>query len=79
MEQDSDMPVNAGVGTDEATMYFINFDGIKLVFHSDAEFSIMPFVDSQGSTARVAHIYTKMCIVADHLGSCGALFDGDTY
>lgn len=79
MEQDSDMPINAGVGTDEATMYFINFDGIKLVYHSDAEYSIMPFVDSQGSTARVAHIYTKMCLVADHLGSCGALFDGDTY
>ena len=79
MEQDSDMPTNAGVGTDEASMYFINWDGIKLVWHKDAEFAIMPFVDSQGSTARVAHIYCKMSLVADHLGSCGALFDGDTY
>jgi hypothetical protein len=79
MEQDSDMPTNAGVGTDECSMYFLNFDGVKLVIHEDADFAVLPFVDGQGTTARIAHIYSKMSLVADHLGSCGVLIDGDTY
>ena len=59
--------------------YFLNFDGVKICMHKDADFAVSPFEHISGTTARAAQLYVKMQLIADHLGSCGILFDGDTY
>lgn len=78
--QDVFMPTNAAVGANlEATMYFINFDGIKLVMHSDGDLVVSPFEYIPGTTARSAQIYWKGQLIADNLASCALLFNGDTF
>jgi len=79
VQQDLDMPVNAGVGTDEFTFYFINFKGVLLVMHTEGDFNASPFENISGTTARAAQIYWKGQLVADHLGSIGVLVGGDTW
>tara|TARA_R110000787_G_scaffold121628_1_gene232522 strand:+ start:747 stop:1763 length:1017 start_codon:yes stop_codon:yes gene_type:complete len=79
VEQEIDMPTNTAIGTDEYSMYFLNFDGIKLVMHSQGDFALSPFEHISGTTARAAQLYWKGQLIADHLGSCGVLVDGDTY
>ncbi len=59
--------------------YFLNFDGVKLCMHKDADFAVSPFEHISGTTARAAQLYVKMQLIADHLGSCGVLFDGDAF
>lgn len=59
--------------------YFLNFDGVKLCMHKDADFAVSPFEHISGTTARAAQLYVKMQLIADHLGSCGVLFDADTF
>ena len=59
--------------------YFLNFDGVKLCMHKDADFAVSPFEHISGTTARAAQLYVKMQLIADHLGSCGVLADADTY
>lgn len=59
--------------------YMINYNGVKLVFHQDADFAVSPFEQVSGTTARAAQLYVKVQLVGDHLGSCGVLFDGDTF
>jgi hypothetical protein len=75
---DSDMPLNGGA-PNEFSMYFINFDGIKMVIHKDGDFAVSPFEYISGTTARAATVYFKGQLIADHLGSCGVLIDGDTF
>lgn len=78
--QDVFMPTNAAVGANlEATMYFINFDGIKLVMHSDGDLAVSPFEYIPGTTARSAQIYWKGQLIADNLASCALLFNGDLF
>jgi hypothetical protein len=80
VEQDADMPANAGgAANDEYSMYFINFDALKLVIMEDADYAISDFVHDIGSTARVAKVYHKEQLIADHLGSLGVLYGGNTY
>jgi len=79
IEQDLDMPINAGVGTDEFTFYFLYFDGIKLIMHDEGDFAASPFENIPGTTTRAAQIYWKGQLVADHLGSIGVLVGGDTW
>jgi hypothetical protein len=79
VEQDSDMPINTAVGTNEFSAYFLNFSGIKLVIHSDADYATGDFVMGQGNQARVAHIYHKCQLTARHLGGQGVLVDADTF
>lgn len=62
-----------------ATMYMINFDGIKLVMHSDGDLAVSPFVDIPGTTARSAQIYWKGQLIADNLASCALLFNGEAF
>jgi len=72
-----DATVNgAGVA---ATMYFINFDGIKLVMHSDGDLVVSPFEYIPGTTARSAQIYWKGQLIADNLASCALLFNGEAF
>lgn len=78
--QDVFMPLAADTDTAKAnTMYFINFDGIKLVMHSDGDLAVSPFEYIPGTTARSAQIYWKGQLIADNLASCAVLFDGETY
>lgn len=68
---------SAAFGNANLSGYFINFDAIKLVMHKDADFTVSPFEHVTGTTARAAQLYVKMQLIADHLGSCGVLFDGE--
>jgi hypothetical protein len=78
--QDVFMPTNASVGANlQATMYFINFDGIKLVMHSDGDLVVSPFEYIPGTTARSAQIYWKGQLIADNLASCALLFNGEGF
>lgn len=62
-----------------ATMYFINFDGIKLVMHSSGDLVVSPFEYIPGTTARSAQIYWKGQLIADNLASCALLFNGEVF
>jgi hypothetical protein len=62
-----------------ATMYMINFDGIKLVMHSDGDLAVSPFEYIPGTTARSAQIYWKGQLIADNLASCALLFNGEVF
>lgn len=79
VEPDSVMPTSA-TNDQEFSMYFLNTKGVKLVVHSDADFSVGPFADMTGAQiGRIAYFYAKLQLVGDHLGSLGALVDGNTY
>ncbi len=78
--QDVFMPLNTATGANlQATMYFINFDGIKLVMHSDGDLVVSPFEYIPGTTARSAQIYWKGQLIADNLASCALLFNGEGF
>jgi hypothetical protein len=78
--QDVFMPDATVNGANQAaTMYFINFDGIKLVMHSDGDLAVSPFEYIPGTTARSAQIYWKGQLIADNLASCALLFNGEAY
>ena len=80
--QDVFMPKVADMdtgGTNANTMYMINFDGIKLVMHSDGDLAVSPFEYIPGTTARSAQIYWKGQLIADNLASCAVLFNGEGY
>ena len=78
VEQDLDMPASAGAD-EEYTMYFLNFDGIKLVIHGDYDFAVKPFETIPTHALRTARVCWKGQLVADHLGSQGVLVDGNTF
>tara|TARA_R100001463_G_scaffold82651_3_gene137290 strand:- start:6626 stop:7651 length:1026 start_codon:yes stop_codon:yes gene_type:complete len=62
-----------------ATAYFLNFDGIKLISHPDADFAVSDFENISGTTARAATLYWKGQLIADHIGSQALLFNGEAY
>jgi hypothetical protein len=71
-EQDPEMGfASSGPGNTDA--YMLNYDGIKLVFHNEGDFSVSPFEHISGTTARAAQLYVKVQLVADHLGGQGVL------
>jgi len=78
VEADISMPLNGG-GGNVYTMYFLNFDTLKLIMHPDADFAVSDFEHISGTTARAATLYWKGQLIADHLGSQGVLYNGDTY
>ena len=78
--QDVFMPLNTATGANlQATMYFINFDGIKMVMHSEGDLVVSPFEYIPGTTARSAQIYWKGQLIADNLSSCALLFNGEGF
>lgn len=82
VEQDTNLGfaiTSADFGVGPVSGYMINFDGIKLVFHKDADFAVSPFEHISGTTSRAAQLYVKCQLVGDHLGSQSVLFDGDTW
>ena len=78
VEQDLELGFLYSVGK-PVSAYFLNFDGVKLCMHRDADFAVSPFEHISGTTARAAQLYVKMQLIADHLGSCGILIDADAY
>ena len=78
--QDTFMPDAAVESTGFAnTMYFINFDSIKLVMHTDGDLAVSPFEYIPGTTARSAQVYWKGQLIADNLSGCSVLFDGEAF
>ena len=85
VEQDLELGFNATSSaasfnkTAPVTGYMLNFNGVKLVLHKDADFAVSPFEHVAGTTARAAQLYVKTQLIADHLGSCGVIFNGEGY
>jgi len=73
-EQDPEMGFASSVAGN-VDAYMLNYDGIKLVFHSEGDFNVSPFEHVSGSTARAAQLYVKCQLVADHLGSQSVLIN----
>jgi|694.fasta_scaffold128458_4 hypothetical protein len=67
-ESDPEMGFGTGVVGETLDAYMLNYDGIKLVFHSEGDFAISPFEHISGTTARSANLYVKCQLVADFLG-----------
>jgi hypothetical protein len=72
MEQDNEMPNNTG-GAAKFSAYMLNFEGIKMCIHSDADFALSPMEHISGTTARAAQLYFKGQLIADHLRGSGLL------
>jgi hypothetical protein len=72
VEQDNEMPDNTG-GAAKYSGYLLNFEGIKMCFHSDGDFAVSPFEFIAGTTARSAQVYLKAQLIADHLRGSGVL------
>jgi len=72
VEQDNEMPDNTG-GANKYSAYLLNFEGIKMCFHSDGDFAVSPFEFIAGTTARSAQVYLKAQLIADHLRGSGVL------
>jgi len=73
-EQDPEMGFASSVAGN-CDAYMLNYDGVKLVFHSEGDFAVSPFEHISGTTARAAQLYVKVQLVADHLGSQGVLIN----
>ena len=73
-EQDPEMGFGSSVAGN-CDAYMLNYDGIKLVFHSEGDFAVSPFEHISGTTARAAQLYVKVQLVADHLGGQGVLIN----
>ena len=65
-------------GSQPLSAYFLNYDGIKLVFHKDADFAVSPFEYVSGTTARSAQLYVKCQLIADFLGGQGMLVNANS-
>jgi len=59
------------------SMYFLNTKSMKVVFDSDANFSMTDFEHKSGFAAREAQMFVRTQIVADHLASLGLLVDAE--
>ena len=70
---------NLGNASGAATpsMMFLNSKSMKVVFDSDANFSMTDFEHKSGYAAREAQMFVRTQIVADHLASLGLLFDAE--
>ena len=79
-EQDPEIGFTCSVGVPPAATgtvdaYMLNYQGIKLIFHSEGDFSVSPFEHISGTTARAANLYVKCQLVADFLGGQGVLIN----
>jgi len=73
-EQDPEMGFTCSAGGN-VDGYMLNYDGIKLIFHSEGDFSLSPFEHISGTTARSAQLYVKCQLVADFLGGQAMLIN----
>jgi hypothetical protein len=73
-EQDPEMGFASSVAGN-VDAYMLNYDGIKLIFHTEGDFAVSPFEHISGTTARAAQLYVKTQLVADFLGGQGVLIN----
>lgn len=64
---------NLSGGATGASMYFLNTKSMKVVFDSEANFTMSDFETKSGYAARQANIFVRTQLVADHLASLGVL------
>lgn len=57
----------------DPSMYFLNTKSMKVVFDSEANFTMSDFETKSGYAARQANIFVRTQLVADHLASLGVL------
>ena len=65
------------VVADAPSMYFLNSKSMKVVFDSDANFSMSDFESKSGYAAREAHVFVRTQLIADHLASLGLLYNAE--
>lgn len=65
-------------GGDAASMYFLNTKSMKVVFDSEANFTMSDFETKSGYAARQANIFVRTQLVADHMASLGLLINGES-
>jgi len=65
------------VGANTPSMYFLNTKSMKVVFDSEANFSMSDFEHKSGYAAREAQMFVRTQMVADHLASLGLLVDAE--
>jgi len=69
---------NLGTGTAaNPSMYFLNTKSMKVVFDSEANFSMSDFEHKSGYAAREAQMFVRTQLVADHLASLGLLYNAE--
>jgi len=68
---------SGGGGSAVPSMYFLNSKSMKVVFDSDANFTMTDFETKSGYAARQANIFVRTQLVADHLASLGALYNAE--
>ena len=66
---------NLSGGAGDPSMYFLNSKSMKVVFDSEANFTMTDFETKSGYAARQANIFVRTQLVADHLASLGVLID----
>lgn len=76
MYVENNLGVSAGGGI-TPSMYFLNSKSMKVVFDSDANFSISDFESKSGYAAREAHVFVRTQLIADHLASLGLLYNAE--
>ena len=64
-------------GADTPSMYFLNSKSMKVVFDSEANFSMSDFEHKSGYAAREAQMFVRTQLVADHLASLGVLTNAE--
>lgn len=64
-------------GADTPSMYFLNSNSMKVVFDSEANFSMSDFEHKSGYAAREAQMFVRTQLVADHLASLGVLVNAE--
>jgi hypothetical protein len=79
MYVDPDMPsgVPTPIGTDTSSMFFLNPEFIKVVFDSDANFTMGDFETVSGYASRSANILVRTQLIFDHLKSQGVLANAE--
>tara|TARA_R110002051_G_scaffold57000_1_gene105649 strand:+ start:6484 stop:7503 length:1020 start_codon:yes stop_codon:yes gene_type:complete len=65
------------VGANSPSMYFLNSKSMKVVFDSDANFSMTDFQTKSGYAAREAQVFVRTQLIADHLASLGLLYNAE--
>ena len=65
------------VGANAPSMCFLNSDSMKIVFDSEANFTMSDFQFKSGYAAREAHVFVRTQLVADHLASLGLLYNAE--
>lgn len=73
MAPDLSLTVSAWSGDDIISMYFINFDGVKLYFQPKGHFELVDSGFASSSIVKSYRILMGAQLVGKHLGSLGAL------